>query len=193
MRMGWPRPREIYGVFKKSLSYVAKGKSSRSVKLTTHRHLEIKLKKELCQGGPKVPDYICAITCYCYWTWLLTSLPQTREKRNWNLFIPRSFIHLFVFVRTIVSGANCQGVVIANGECYMSLECESLLRHWVAMLWRLPGTCGRRVQLKFYTCSLRIREEQVMLVHEETYIPTRITLVISTHGHATAFTHELFL
>ena len=52
----------------------------------------------------------------------------------------------------------------------MSLACDSLLRHWVAMLWCLPGTCRRRVQLKFCTSNLRIRAEQVMLVHEETYL-----------------------
>jgi len=64
----------------------------------------------------------------------------------------------------------------------MSQACDSLLRHWVAMLWRLPGTCRRRVQLKFCTSSLWIRAEQVMLVHEETYIPI-------TSGHKHARTH----
>jgi len=119
---------------------------------------------------PETTQTSGAITCYCYSALSLTSLPQIREKRNWNLFITRSFIYIFVFVRTIVSGAKCQAAVITNGECYMSLACDSLLRHWVAMLWCLPGTCRRRVQLKFCTSNLRIRAEQVMLVHEETYL-----------------------
>lgn len=119
---------------------------------------------------PQTTQTSGAITCYCYSALSLTSLHQTREKRNWNLFIPRSFIYIFVFVRTIVSGAKCRAAVITNGVCYMSLACDSLLRHWVAMLRCLPGTCRRRVQLKFCTSNLRIRAEQVMLVHEETYL-----------------------
>ena len=111
-----------------------------------------------------------AITCYCYSALSLTSLPQTREKRNWNLFIPRSFIYIFVSVRTIVSGAKCQAAVITTGECYMTLACDSLLRHWVGMLWCSPGTCRSSVQLKFCTSNLRIRAEHIMLVHEETYL-----------------------
>jgi hypothetical protein len=119
---------------------------------------------------PEMTQTRGGIACYCYWAWSLTSLPQTREKRNWNLCIPRSFTHLFVFLKAIVSGAKCQAAVIANGECYMSLACDSPLRHWVAMLWCLPGNCRRRVQLKFCTSNLRITAEQVMLVHEETYL-----------------------
>jgi hypothetical protein len=38
-------------------------------------------------------------------------------------------MYLFVSVMTIVSGAKCQAAVITNGECYMSLACDGLLRH----------------------------------------------------------------